>query len=203
MWYQRVQAQLTPCGYSPEMEAIQLRDNFVLKLTDQEMAGKISSEIKKHGDTYTANQALEKACELQQNKAANTFLQQTVKYEPIENQVLAMRSQRTEMATTKSNKWRNNRRQAPTKQTEQSNNRREWKCKRCGGQHQKPRECPAANKTCHKCGKNGHFARAWAWERVSNIEFKVCKPNKKWTWPSTKKTQQYGTKQAKSKFAPE
>ena len=160
VWYQRVQAQLTPCGYSPEMEAIQLRDNFVLKLTDQEMAGKISSEIKKHGDTYTANQALEKACELQQNKAANTFLQQTAKYEPIENQVLAMRSQRTEMATTKSNKWRNNRRQVPTKQTEQSNNRREWKCKRCGGQHQKPRECPAANKTCHKCGKNGHFARA-------------------------------------------
>ena len=100
------------------------------------------------------------ACELQQNKAANTFLQQTVKYEPIENQVLAMRSQRTEMATTKSNKWRNNRRQVPTKQTEQQNNRREWKCKRCGGQHQKTRECPAANKTCHKCGKNGHFARA-------------------------------------------
>ena len=64
------------------------------------------------------------------------------------------------MATTKLNKWRNNRRQVPTKQTEQSNNRREWKCKRCGGQHQKPRECPAANKTCHKCGKNGHFARA-------------------------------------------
>ena len=118
VWYQRVQAQLTPCGYKPEMEAIQLRDNFVLKLTDQEMAGKISSEIKKHGDTYTANQALEKACELQQNKAANTFLQQTVKYEPIENQVLAMRSQRTEMATTKSNKWRNNRRQVPTKQPE-------------------------------------------------------------------------------------
>ena len=27
------------------------------------------------------------------------------------------------------------------------------------GQHQKPRECPVANKTCHKCGKNGHFAR--------------------------------------------
>ena len=22
VWYQRVQAQLTPCGYSPEMEAI-------------------------------------------------------------------------------------------------------------------------------------------------------------------------------------
>ena len=160
VWYQRVQAQLTPCGYKPEMEAIQLRDNFVLKLTDQEMAGKISSEIKKHGDTYTANQALEKACELQQNKAANTFLQQTVKHEPIENQVLAMRSQRTEMATTKSNKWRNNRRQVPTKQAEQQNNRREWKCKRCGGQHQKTRECPAANKTCHKCGRNGHFARA-------------------------------------------
>ena len=160
VWYQRVQAQLTPCGYSPEMEAIQLRDNFVLKLTDQEMAGKISSEIKKHGDAYTVNQALEKACELQQNKAANTFLQQTVKYEPIESQVLAMGSQRTEMATTKSNKWRNNRRQVPTKQAEQSNNRREWKCKRCGGQHQKPRECPAANKNCHKCGKNGHFARA-------------------------------------------
>ena len=124
------------------------------------MAGKISSEIKKHGDTYTANQALEKAFELQQNKAANTFLQQTVKYEPIESQVLAMRSQRTEMVTTKSNKWRNNRRQVPTKQAEQQNNRREWKCKRCGGQHQKTRECPAANKTCHKCGKNGHFARA-------------------------------------------
>ena len=127
IWYQRVQAQLTPCGYKSEMEAIQLRDNFVLKLADQEMAGKISSEIKKHGDTYTANQALEKACELQQNKAANTFLQQTVKYEPIESQVLAMRSQRTEMATTKSNKWRNNRRQVPTKQAEQQNNRREWK----------------------------------------------------------------------------
>ena len=102
VWYQRVQAQLTPCGYSSEMEAIQLRDNFVL----------------------------------------------------------AMRSQRTEMATTKLNKWRNNRRQVPTKQAEQSNNRREWKCKRCDGQHQKPHECPAANKTCHKCGKNGHFARA-------------------------------------------
>ena len=160
VWYQRVQAQLTPCGYSSEMEAIQLRDNFVLKLTDQEMAGKISSEIKKQGDAYTANKALEKACEIQQNKAANTFLQQTVKYEPIESQVLAMRSQRTEMATTKSNKWRNNRKQVPTKQAKQPNNRREWKCKRCGGQHQKPRECPAANKTCHKCGKNGHFARA-------------------------------------------
>ena len=40
VWYQRVQAQLTPCGYSSEMEAIQLRDNFVLKVTDQEMAGK-------------------------------------------------------------------------------------------------------------------------------------------------------------------
>ena len=84
------------------MEAIQLRDNFVLKLADQEMAGKISSDIKKQGDAYTAEKALEKACELQQNKAANTFLQQTVKYEPIENQVLAMRSQRTKMATTKS-----------------------------------------------------------------------------------------------------
>ena len=160
VWYQRVQAQLTPCGYSTEMEAIQLRDNFVLKLANQEMVGKLSSEIKKQGDAYTADKALEKACEIQQNKAANTFLQQTVKYEPIENQVLAMRSQRTEMATTKSNKWQNNRKQVPPKQAKQSNNRREWKCKRCGGQHQKPRECPAANKTCHKCGKNGHFARA-------------------------------------------
>ena len=160
VWYQQVQTQLTPCGYNTEMEAIQLRDNFVLKLADQEMAGKISSEIKKQGDAYTANKALEKACEIQQNKATNTFLQQTVKYEPIESQVLAMRSQRTELATTKSNKWRNNKRQVPPKQGEQSNNRREWKCKRCGGQHQKLRECPAANKTCHKCGKNGHFARA-------------------------------------------
>ena len=160
VWYQQVQAQLTPCGYNSEMEAIQLRDNFVLKLADQEMAGKISSEIKKQGDAYTADKALEKACELQQNKAANTFLQQTVKQEPIENQVLAMRSQRTEMATTKSNKWRNNRKQVPPKQAEQSNNRREWKCKRCGGQHQKSRDCPAMNKNCHKCGKNGHFARA-------------------------------------------
>ena len=105
VWYQQVQAQLTPCGYSSEMEVIQLRDNFVLKLADQEMAGKISSKIKKQGDAYTADKVLEKACEIQQNKATNTFLQQTVKYEPIENQVLAMRSQRTEMATTKSNKW--------------------------------------------------------------------------------------------------
>ena len=39
VWYQRVQAQLTPCGYNTEMEAIQLRDNFVLKLADQEMGG--------------------------------------------------------------------------------------------------------------------------------------------------------------------
>ena len=123
VWYQQVQAQLTPCGYNTEMEAIQLRDNFVLKLADQEMAGKISSEIKKQGNAYTANKALERACEIQQNKAANTFLQQTVKYEPIESQVLAMRSQRTEMATTKSNKWRNNKRQVPPKQGEQSNNR--------------------------------------------------------------------------------
>ena len=160
VWYQQVQAQLTPCSYSTVMEAIQLRDNFVLKLADQEMARKISSDIKKQGDAYTAEKALEKACELQQNKAANTFLQTAVKYEPIKNQVLAMRSQRTEMATTKSNKWRNNRRQAPLEQAEQSNNKREWKCKRCGGQHQKPRECPAANKNCHKCGRNGHFARA-------------------------------------------
>ena len=160
VWYQRVQAQLTLCSYNSEMEATQLRDNFVLKLADQEMAGKISSEIKKQGDAYTANKALERACEIQQNKATNTFLQQTVKYEPIESQVLAMRSQRTEMATMKSNKWRNNKRQVPTKQVEQLNNRREWKCKRCRGQHQKPRECPAANKNCHKCGKNGHFARA-------------------------------------------
>ena len=105
VWYQRVQAQLTPCSYSTEMEAIQLRDNFVLKLADQEMAGKISSDIKKQGDTYTAEKALEKACEMQQNKATNTFPQQAVKYKPIESQVLAMRSQRTEMATTKSNKW--------------------------------------------------------------------------------------------------
>ena len=160
VWYQRVQAQLTPCSYNAEMEAIQLRDNFVLKLTDQEMAGKISSDIKKQGNAYTAEKALEKACEIQQNKAANTFLQQTVKYEPIENQVLAMRSQRTKMATTKSNKWRNNRRQVLPKQAKQSNNRREWKCRRCRGQHQKPRECPAMNKNCHKCGKNGHFTRA-------------------------------------------
>ena len=28
------------------------------------------------------------------------------------------------------------------------------------GQHQKPRECPSVNKNCHKCGKNGNFARA-------------------------------------------
>ena len=160
VWYQQVQGQLTPCSYNTEMEAIQLRDNFVLKLANQEMVGKISSEIKKQGDAYTANKALDKACEIQQNKAANTFLQQTVKYEPIESQVLAMRSQRIELAMTKSNKWRNNKRQVPPKQGEQSNNRREWKCKRCGGQHQKPHECPAANKTCHKCGKNGHFARA-------------------------------------------
>ena len=70
-----------------------------------------------------------------------------------------MRSQRTEMATTKSNKWRNNRRQLPPK-SKQSNSKQEWKCKRCGRQHQKPRECPAMNKICHKCGKNGHFTRA-------------------------------------------
>ena len=152
VWYQRVQAH----SYSADMEAIQLRDNFVLKLADQEMAGKISSEVKKKGDAHTADKALERACEIQQNKATNTFPQ----HEPIENQVLAMRSQRTEMATTKSNKWRNNRSQAPPKQAEQSNNRREWKCKRCGGQHQKPRECPVVNKNCHKCGKNGHFTRA-------------------------------------------
>ena len=124
------------------------------------MTGKLSSDIKKEGNAYTAEKALEKACEIQQNKAANTFLQQTVKCEPIENQVLAMRSQRTEMATTKSNKWRNNRKQVPPKQAEQSNNRQEWKCRRCKGQHQKPRECPAANKNCHKCGKNSHFTRA-------------------------------------------
>ena len=61
VWYQRIQAQLTPCGYNTEMEAIQLRDNFVLKLADQEMAGKISSDIKKQGDAYTADKALEKA----------------------------------------------------------------------------------------------------------------------------------------------
>ena len=54
VWYQRVQAPLTPCSYSTNMEAIQLRDNFVLKLVDQELAGKISSEIKKQGDSYTA-----------------------------------------------------------------------------------------------------------------------------------------------------
>ena len=160
VWYQRVQAQLTPCSYSTEMEAIQLRDNFMLKLADQEMAGQISSDIQKQGDAYTAEKVLEKACEIQQNKATNTFLHHTVKYKPIESQVLAMRSQRTEMATTKSNKWRNNRRQVPPKQVEQSNSRREWKCKRCGGQHQKPHECPAVNKNCHKCGKNGHFAKA-------------------------------------------
>ena len=89
VWYQRVQAQLTPCKYNANMEAIQLRDNFVLKLADQEMVGKISSEAKKQGDAYTAEQALEKACEIQQNKAANTFLQHAVKCEPIESQVLA------------------------------------------------------------------------------------------------------------------
>ena len=40
VWYQRVQAQLTPCGYSSEMEAIQLRDYFVLKLANEENGGK-------------------------------------------------------------------------------------------------------------------------------------------------------------------
>ena len=159
VWYQRVQAQLTPCNYSANMEAIQLRDNFVLKLANQEMVGKINSKAKKQGDAYTAEKALEKACEIQQYKATNIFLQNAVKCEPIESQVLAMRSQRTEMATIKSNKWRNNRRQLPPK-SKQSNNKQEWKCKRCGGQHQKPCECPAMNKNCHKCGKNGHFARA-------------------------------------------
>ena len=92
---------LHPATTVQTWRAIQLRDNFVLKLADQEMAGKISSEAKKQGDAYTAEKALEKACELQQSKAANTFLQNTVKCEPIENQVLVMRSQRTEMATTK------------------------------------------------------------------------------------------------------
>ena len=160
VWYQQIQAQLTPCNYSADIEAIQLRDNFVLKLADQEMVGKISSEAKKQGDAFSADKALERVCEIQQNKATNTFLQHAMKCEPIENQVLAMRSQRTKMATTKSNKWQNNRRHAPPKQAEQSNNRQEWKCKRCGGQHQKPHECPAVNKNCHKWGKIGHFVRA-------------------------------------------
>ena len=123
LWYQRVQAQLTPCNYSTEMEAVQLRDNFILKLADQEMAGRINSEVKKSGDSYTAEKALGKACELQQNKAAKPFLQNNVKPEPIDNQVLAMRSQRTEMAMTKSNKWRNNKKQALPKQTEQPSGR--------------------------------------------------------------------------------
>ena len=55
VWYQRVQAQLTPCNYNTDMEAIQLRDNFILKLADQEMVGKISSEVKKHKHSHMAD----------------------------------------------------------------------------------------------------------------------------------------------------
>ena len=72
----------------------------------------------------------------------------------IENQILAMRPQRTELATTKSNKWHSGCRQAPPRQTKQASARREWKCRRCRGpQHQWTKECPAKNKTCRKCGK--------------------------------------------------
>ena len=30
-------------------------------------------------------------------------------------------------------------------------------CQRCGRSHAPAANCPAANKTCRKCGKNGHF----------------------------------------------
>ena len=46
VWYQQIQAQIPPCEYSKEMRAIQLRDNFILKMTDQEIVGKLSGEVK-------------------------------------------------------------------------------------------------------------------------------------------------------------
>ena len=152
---------------------------------------------KNTGDTYTANQALEKACELQQNKAANTFLQQTVKYEPIENQVLAMRSQRTEMATTKSNKWRET--TEGKCQPNKLNNRTigengsakdaEGNIKRRVNAQQQIKPATSAARTV--------TLPEHASERVTSTEYRASKPNKRPTWPSTRKTLQHGTKQAK------
>ena len=72
---------------------------------DKEIAGKLSNEVKNSPDQYTALKALEQACELEQNKSVNTFLQRNVPTKVQESQVLVMRTQRTELATTKANKW--------------------------------------------------------------------------------------------------
>jgi predicted aspartyl protease len=37
-------------------------------------------------------------------------------------------------------------------------NNSEYSCFRCGGKHN-PEDCRFRNKTCHKCGKNGHISR--------------------------------------------
>ena len=87
VWYQRLQDQVPPCSY---------RDNFILKMYDQEMAGKLSGEVKTSKSDYTAEKALQRACELQQNKSANTFLQSSTPSEVTDNQVLAMGTQRSD-----------------------------------------------------------------------------------------------------------
>ena len=80
-----------PLGnYNEGLRTVQLRDNFILKMYDQEIAGKLSSKVKSSTSEYTPEKALEKAYELQQNKSVNTFLQGNIIPKISESQILAM-----------------------------------------------------------------------------------------------------------------
>lgn len=126
----------------------QIRDRFVLGLTDQQVQSKLHLE-----SDLTLARAVELAKQYEQVKCEMSSKATDEVYKPkrfTHNQSGSSRA----MSNGRNYSYSKQQQQLPSKQKQHA----EGKCGKCGFTHDRHR-CPASGKECRNCNKKGHFAK--------------------------------------------
>ena len=133
-----------------------VRDRLVIGLLDKEVAQKLQLE---YLSKVTLKYAVDTARQYELVKEQQTSTS-TASVNAVSGSTPHSSKQRGRGGAYKSSRGHNNSRGNSHFQPQRGQNSRVSSCGNCGYQHAKQSQCPARGKTCRKCNKQNHFARA-------------------------------------------
>ena len=145
------------CKYGAMKDEL-IRDRLVVGISDKKVSQQLQTDPK-----LTVEKAKltirQKAAVQQQGRELEAEKKRGESLETLEKTIAEMQLSMDELKHSSKQRFSRRGRGNGKRPGSNSNARTPGTCSRCGyGEHQREESCPAANATCHRCNKAGHFS---------------------------------------------